>query len=130
MMISSVKVERRSIRLMVGAVLAGWLALGVSSCSSGPSAEAKTFCHAATFTSSTGPAVTSPSGPPFTGPRLGLSVEVKAVQAAEHSGDTGLDAAAATLLKAFNQHHLKGIGDGVQKVVAACTRLGLPPTRS
>jgi hypothetical protein len=117
-------------------VLVTSLSLLASGCSSGPSAEAKTFCRGALTVSSSAATSSASSGsthssttstvPATTLP--GSGADVKAIQAGEHSGDAGLNAGAAALLKAANEHSSIAIDDALQKVADACSRLGLPAT--
>lgn len=112
-MISSVRADWGSKRVIGGAVLLGFLALGASSCSSGPSAEAKTFCHSL------------PAGTPLPTSDVAISVDTSAARAGEQSGDPELDTAATALLKATGEHSSAAISDAFGKAAAACSRLGL-----
>ena len=105
-------------RAVASAVLAGLLAVAISSCSSGPSAEAKTFCH------------NPVSAEPVSKGERAVDVDPNVIREGEQSGDPGLDAAAAALLKAVNAHNVAEANNAFQKVIAACSRLGLAPTRN
>lgn len=123
-MISSVIAEQRLVRLMVGIALAGAFALAVSSCSPGPSAttsaEAKTFCHDVLF------AIPVPQS---TAAGVAHFFDSQAIiQAGEHSGDAGLDAAAVDFSKSVNEPNSVAFADALQKINGACTRLGLAPS--
>ncbi len=89
--------------------------LTTSAPSTSPSVEAKTYCHDL-LTATSVPQETLPKSP-----------RTEALQAGEHSGDPGLDAAAAALLKVWNQPNSSAFLHALEKVNSACTRLGLAP---
>ncbi|HEY5272938.1 MAG TPA: hypothetical protein VIJ34_06860, partial [Acidimicrobiales bacterium] len=93
----------------IGIIAIGTFALGTSSCSSSPSAAAKSLC------SSVGQVLLAPSN-------AAVAISTRVVVDGEASGDADLDAAATALSKALSP---AAVAAANAKIRISCTRLGI-----
>ena len=87
----------------------------VSAPNASPSMAARTYCH---------DVLTATPDPQDTLPQ---SARTEVLQAGENSGDPKLDAAAAALLKVWNEPNSAAFLHALEKVNTVCTRLGIAP---
>lgn len=99
-------------RVLAGIALMGTLGIGVSGCSSGPSATANSLCGSVFGTP-----------PPANEP---LAVSTFSIKNGESSGNPILDQAASAWIKALKQHDTAAAATAEHRIVVTCEQLKIP----